>query len=87
MVSDLLETHPDRADAISGSWSYVSSHKGETQDCRKRVAVELEIARGLGAADSNIGTAPASRLKRHRRSWSRQGAQNLGNLVVLKHNG
>jgi hypothetical protein len=85
-VSDLLETHPDRADAISGFWSYVSNHKGEIRDYRKRIAVELEITRGLGAAESNVDTVLVSRFKRHRRSWSRKGAQNLGNLVELRHN-
>jgi len=55
-------------------------------DYRKRIAVELEITRGLGAAESNVDTVLVSRFKRHRRSWSRKGAQNLGNLVELRHN-
>ncbi len=86
MVNDLQKKYPDRQEAIQGFWSYVSNHKGEIQDYRKRIVVELEIARGLGAAESNVDAVLVSRFKRHRRSWSRQGAQNLGNLVELKHN-
>jgi len=86
MVNELLERYPDREEAILGFWNYVSNHKGEIQDYRKRIAVELEIVRGLGAAESNVDTVLVSRFKRHRRSWSRSGAQNLGNLVELKHN-
>lgn len=86
MINDLLKKYPDREEAILGFWKYVSNHKGEIQDYRKRAAVELEIARGLGAAESNIDTVLVSRFKRHRRSWSKRGVQNLGNLAELKHN-
>lgn len=87
IVNDLLERYPDRREAILGFWRYVSSHKGEIQDYRKRIEVELELTRGLGAAESNIDTVLVERFKGRRRSWSKRGVQNLGNLVELKHNG
>ncbi len=78
--------HPERGELFKEFWGYVWANRGNLADWRQRIAVELEIARGLGAGESNIDAVLVSRFKRHRRSWSVPGANRLGHLVALKHN-
>lgn len=87
LVQSWKQIYPERAELLDEFWRYVRGNRENLGDWRKRITVELEIARGLGAAESNIDTVLVSRFKRHRRSWSVAGANRLGHLVALRHNG
>lgn len=87
LVNNLRQEYPERAELLKEFWEYVWSHREDLGDWRQRMTVEVEIARGLGAAESNIDSVLVSRFKRHRRSWSACGANRLGHLVALRHNG
>ncbi len=87
LVQAWKQKYPERAGLLDEFWQYVWANRESLGDWRQRVAVELEIARGLGAAESNIDAILVSRFKRRRRSWSVAGANRLGHLVALRHNG
>ncbi len=87
LVQTWKQVYPERAELLEEFWGYVWANRENLGDWRKRITVELEIARGLGAAESNIDAVLVSRFKRHRRSWSVAGANRLGHLVALRHNG
>lgn len=87
LVQTWKQVCPERAELLEEFWGYVWANRENLGDWRQRITVELEIARGLGAVESNIDTVLVSRFKRHRRSWSVAGANRLGHLVALRHNG
>lgn len=87
VVQSWKRVYPERAELLDEFWRYVWANRESLGDWRQRMAVEMEVARGLGAAESNIDAVLVSRFKRHRRSWSVAGANRLGHLVALRHNG
>ena len=87
LVRTWKQVYPERGELLDEFWRYVWANRESLGDWRQRIMVELEIARGLGAAESNIDSVLVSRFKRHRRSWGVAGANRLGHLVALRHNG
>lgn len=87
LVRTWKQMYPEREELLEEFWRYVWANRENLGDWRKRIAVELEIARGLGAAESNIDAVLVSRFKGRRRSWSVAGANRLGHLVALRYNG
>jgi len=82
----------DKRIKAKGLYNYYSNNRDKLINYNRRGLKLPEINKGLsyarlGAMESNVFSLIGNRMKGHRKSWSIEGANNMAEILCLKHTG